>query len=36
MSIPLRQYESGNKQPFVDNDSIIEFKTVGVKYPGNG
>ena len=35
MNIPLRQYETGNKIPIFDKDSIIEFKNVSFKYPGS-
>ncbi len=33
--IPLKQYETGNKTPVFNRDSIIEFRNVSFKYPGN-
>ncbi len=35
MNIPLRQFETGDKTPIFDKDSIIEFKNVSFKYPGS-
>jgi ATP-binding cassette subfamily B protein/ATP-binding cassette subfamily C protein len=35
MNIPLRQYETGDKTPVFDKDSVIEFKNVSFKYPGS-
>ena len=35
MSIPLRQYETGDITPIFNKDSIIEFKNVFFKYPGS-
>ena len=33
--IPLKQYETGNKTPVFNKDSIIEFRNVSFRYPGN-
>lgn len=35
MQIPIKNYNSGNKEPMFDKDSIIEFKNVSFKYPGS-
>lgn len=35
MQIPIKNYNSGNKVPVFDKDSIIEFKNVSFKYPGS-
>lgn len=35
MDTPLRQYETGTKEPKLDENSIIEFKNVSFKYPGS-
>ncbi len=35
MEIPLVQYTTGDKIPFFDKDSVIEFKNVSFKYPGS-
>ena len=35
MKIPIKNYNSGNKVPMFDKDSIIEFKNVSFKYPGS-
>ena len=35
MSIPLRQYETGTKEPYINESSVIEFKNVYFKYPGS-
>lgn len=35
MQIPIKNYNSGNKVPIFDKDSIIEFKNVSFKYPGS-
>ena len=35
MEIPLKQYGMGNKIPYFDDESIIEFRNVSFKYPGS-
>lgn len=35
ITIPLHQYEVGNKKPVIDNNSVIEFRDVWFKYPGS-
>ena len=35
MEIPLKQHETGSKEPHFDCDSVIEFKNVSFKYPGS-
>lgn len=35
LDIPLRQHEAGDKTPFFDKESIIEFRNVSFKYPGS-
>ena len=35
MSLPLNQYDYGNMEPSIDENSVIEFKDVSFKYPGS-
>lgn len=35
MQIPIKNYNSGDKVPIFDKDSVIEFKNVSFKYPGS-
>ncbi len=35
MDMPLKQYETGTKEPVLDKNSIIEFRNVSFKYPGS-
>lgn len=35
MHAPIKQYETGTKEPFWDEKSIIEFKDVSFKYPNS-
>jgi ATP-binding cassette subfamily B protein/ATP-binding cassette subfamily C protein len=35
MNTPIKQYETGTKEPVFDDDSTIEFRNVSFKYPGS-
>lgn len=35
LSIPVLQYQTGNRTPHFDRNSVIEFKNVSFRYPGS-
>ena len=35
ISIPQRQYMSGNKVPIFNKDSVLEFRNISFRYPGS-
>ena len=35
MNMPMKQYDTGSKEPVFDKDSVIEFRNVSFKYPSS-